>query len=147
MLYRRLADVVVLIHCVVAVYFFLGALLALRYPWTAAIHVPLALWISMAFVMGWTCPLTPLEIHLRKAAGGRGYEGSFVDHYLGACVGLTQVGQEPVKIGRRGEVIAGVLLCMLTILPHAANIGLYRDAIWPPAHQPAAPVAAPPITS
>ena len=135
MLYRRLADIVVLVHCLVGAFFLGGAFLAWLFPWIALIHIPLAVWVSAAFIMGWTCPLTPLENRLRKAAGNSGYEGSFVDHYFGRFVGLTPPtadGQLPSKIGRTNEFILGVFFCIMTIVPHAANLNQYRDAIWPP---------------
>ncbi len=129
MLYRRLADFVVLMHCLTAVYLFIGGFLAWSYPWTVLIHIPFALWVSTAFVMGWTCPLTPLENWLRRAAGTRGYEGSFVDHYLARFV-LPETDAQPSALGRRNEIILGLVFCVLTILPHTAKLGQYRDAIW-----------------
>jgi hypothetical protein len=138
-LYRRLADFVVLIHCLVAVFLFVGGFLAWLHPSIALIHIPLALWVSAAFIRGWTCPLTPLENQLRKTAGSRGYDGSFVDHYLGQFVGLTPAGSQlPSQIGRRNEIILGAVLCILTMMPHGANLGRYHDAIWPPPQSPAA---------
>jgi hypothetical protein len=127
MLYRRLADVVVVIHWLMGGFFLLGGCFAREHAWIALFHVPLAIWVSAAFIMGWTCPLTPLENRLRKAAGELGYQGNFVDHYLGIPDTAT-----PIKNRRRREVIVGVCFCLFAILPHAANLGAYRDAIWPP---------------
>ncbi|HEX4129579.1 MAG TPA: DUF2784 domain-containing protein [Pirellulales bacterium] len=143
MLYRRLADVVVIIHCIVCVFFLFGAFLAWKYSWIALIHIPLAAWVSAAFILGWTCPLTPLENRLRKAAGSRGYEGSFVDHYLGWFLGMTPPadGELPCEIGRRNEIILGTFFCILTIVPYGAKLGQYHDAIWPPL-KPTGPGAA-----
>jgi uncharacterized protein DUF2784 len=69
---RRLADLVVVIHALTAVFFFFGGLLALGLPWLALMHLPLAAWVIAAFIMGWTCPLTPLEItsEVRRASKG-----------------------------------------------------------------------------
>ena len=33
-------------------------------------------------MVGWTCPLTPLENWLRRLGGEAGYSGGFVDHYV-----------------------------------------------------------------
>jgi len=44
-------------------------------------------------LLGGVCPLTPLENHLRAAAGHGGYAGGFVEHYLLAVIypdGLTR---------------------------------------------------------
>src|SRR4051794_4755440 len=67
MLYRLLADFVIVIHCVIAWFLLFGAFLARQQPSFALLHVPLAIWVSAAFIMGWTCPLTPLENWFRKA--------------------------------------------------------------------------------
>lgn len=129
MLYRRLADIVVVIHWLISGFFLLGAFFAREHAWLALFHLPLAIWVTVAFLMGWTCPLTPLENRLRKAAGERGYEGSFVDHYLGMPPPDTA---ESIRNRRKREVLLGVFFCLLAILPHGANLDEYRDAIWPP---------------
>ena len=130
MLYRRLADVVVVIHWFLGGFFLLGAFFARQHPWVAFLHVPLAIWVSAAFIKGWTCPLTPLENRLRKAAGEQGYQGNFVDHYLGMSPPPDTA--TPIKKRPRREVTLGVCFCLFAIVPHAANLGTYRDAIWPP---------------
>ena len=45
-------------------------------------HVPAAAWGAFIELTGGVCPLTPLEISLRAAAGQQAYEGDFVEHYL-----------------------------------------------------------------
>jgi hypothetical protein len=130
-LYRRLADFVVVIHWLTGGFFLLGAFFAREHPWIALVHIPLAIWISAAFIMGWTCPLTPLENRLRKAAGERGYQGTFVDHYLG--IPDTAV---PIKRRRKREVIWGAFFCLFAIGSHGANLAEYHDAIWPPESKP-----------
>lgn len=46
------------------------------------IHVPAAIWGALIMFKGWICPLTPVENHLRRAAGQHGYEGGFIEHYI-----------------------------------------------------------------
>jgi len=63
-----------------------GGLAALRRPRLALAHLPcLAYGISIELV-GWVCPLTPIERHLRRLAGQQGFEGGFLEHYVGAVV-------------------------------------------------------------
>ena len=76
MLYRRLADVVVIIHWALGGFFLLGGFAARDTHGIALVNIPLAVWVCSAFIMGWTCPLRPLENRLRKAAGERRYEGN-----------------------------------------------------------------------
>ena len=139
MLYRRLADVVVVIHWLISGFFLLGAFFARQHAWIALFHFPLAVCVSVAFIMGWTCPLTPLENRLRKAAGELGYQGSFVDYYLG----IPPDTATPIKNRRRREVILGVFFCLLAIVPHGANLDKYHDAIWPPQSKPPNALSAP----
>ena len=72
MIYRRLADLVLACHALVIVLFMGGGVLSWRYPWVALLHIPLAAWVTAVFIMDWTCPLTPLENRLRRAAGELG---------------------------------------------------------------------------
>ena len=69
-----------------------GGLLVAWRRGMAAIHLPAALWGAGIELTGGICPLTPLEQSLRRAAGQRGYEGGFIEHYLAAAIypeGLT----------------------------------------------------------
>lgn len=79
---RILADVVVVTHLVFIVFAVLGGLLALRWRWAPLLHLPAAAWGTYVELTGGVCPLTPLENALRRAGGGAGYSGSFVDQYL-----------------------------------------------------------------
>jgi hypothetical protein len=82
MLYRFLADLVVVLHVGFVLFVVLGGLLALRWPRAAWFHLPAAIWgAGIEFVRG-TCPLTPLENHLRHLGGEAGYSGGFVEHYV-----------------------------------------------------------------
>jgi len=82
MLYRLLADLVVVLHLAFVLFVVLGGLLALRWPRAAWFHIPAAIWgAGIEFVQG-ICPLTPLENHLRQLGGEAGYSGGFVEHYL-----------------------------------------------------------------
>lgn len=76
------ADLVLALHAAFVGFVALGGLLALRWPRAAWIHVPCAAWGSWVVVAGWICPLTPLEVSLRRAAGEAGYEGGFLQHYV-----------------------------------------------------------------
>lgn len=82
MLYRILADILVLIHLLFIVFVILGALLVLRWGWIAWLHIPCALWGALIEFAGWICPLTPLENRLRVKSGTSGYESGFIEHYL-----------------------------------------------------------------
>lgn len=82
MTYRILADVVVLLHLLFIALVVGGSLLAWRWPRLVWLHLPAVLWGVAIELLGWVCPLTPLENTLRRAAGQHGYGGDFVEHYV-----------------------------------------------------------------
>jgi hypothetical protein len=92
-IYRLLADFVVLVHGAFVVFVVLGGFLALwnlRWAW---VHLPAAIWGAWVEFAGRICPLTPLENHFRGLAGERGYAGGFIEHYIMPLlypVGLTR---------------------------------------------------------
>jgi hypothetical protein len=80
--YRCLADAVVIFHLAFIAFVLLGALLVAWRRWVAFLHVPAIVWGALVEINAWICPLTPWEQHLRMLAGQSGYEGGFVEHYL-----------------------------------------------------------------
>jgi len=86
MLYRVLADLVVVLHFAFIILVVAGGFLALRWRWAPILHVPAAFWGVLVEVAGKPCPLTPLENALRRAAGGEGYSGGFIEHYLAPAI-------------------------------------------------------------
>lgn len=80
--YRGIADVVVVVHFGFVVFIAVGGLLAWRWPRLLWPHVASVLYGAGIVVIGWDCPLTPLEKHLRELAGEEGYEGGFIDRYI-----------------------------------------------------------------
>jgi hypothetical protein len=77
-----LADLVVVLHFAFVLFVIFGGLLVLRWPKLAYVHLPVAAYGALIELVGWICPLTPLEKHLREQAGLEGYEGGFVEHYI-----------------------------------------------------------------
>lgn len=82
MLYRILADILVLLHLAFVCFVVLGGLLVLRRRRWAWVHLPVAVWGALVEFMGWVCPLTPLEVRFRILGGEGGYTGGFVENYL-----------------------------------------------------------------
>ena len=82
MLYRVLADGVVVFHLAFIIFVAVGSLLAWRWPAALWAHLPALAWGAGTVAIGFPCPLTPLEKWLRVRAGDEGYAGGFVDHYV-----------------------------------------------------------------
>ncbi len=86
MLYRMLADLVVVGHLLFIAFVAVGSLLAWKWPRLVLVHVPVVMWAAAIVTIGFTCPLTPLEKHLRERGGAAVYSGGFIDHYLKGVV-------------------------------------------------------------
>ena len=82
MLFRLMAELVVVAHLAFIVFVVAGSLLALRCPWLAWLHAPSLIWAATSITIGLPCPLTPLEKLLRRLGGEDAYAGGFIDHYV-----------------------------------------------------------------
>lgn len=90
--YSLLADLILAVHLGFILFVVLGGLAVARRAWLAWLHLPCVAWGVAVEMMGWYCPLTPVENHFRLLAGEAGYQGGFIQHYLLAAIypeGLT----------------------------------------------------------
>lgn len=101
-------DLVVLLHLLFIAFVILGGLLVLRWPRLAGLHIPAALWGALIELQGWTCPLTPLEYHLRRSGAHLSQQGGFINHYLMPLV-------YPPGLTRRGQIALGLLVVAVNI--------------------------------
>ena len=87
-----------------------GAVLVLRRPRLAWLHLPAAAWGVFVELTGRGCPLTLLENLLRQRAGLDGYAEGFLEHYILWLLypeGLTRTVQ---------FVLAGIVLAVNGVL-------------------------------
>jgi hypothetical protein len=112
--YRARADAVVVLHFAFVVFVVLGGVAVLRWRRAAYVHLPCATWGALIELGGWTCPLTPLENHLRALGRQAGYTGSFVEHYV------TRV-MYPAGLTRGMQLAIGIFVV-------AVNALVYRRA-------------------
>lgn len=82
MLYRFLADAVLLAHLAFILFVVFGGLLVLRRRRLLPLHLLALGWGVAIEVLGAVCPLTHAENRLRLLAGDAGYSGGFVEHYV-----------------------------------------------------------------
>jgi hypothetical protein len=111
MAYRIAADGVLIFHAIFIAFVVLGGLLVVSRPRLAWLHVPAVVWVALLEFNGWACPLTPLEVALRQRAGGVGYEGGFVDHYLVAAI-------YPGGLTRDIQTVLGALVVALNVVAY-----------------------------
>jgi hypothetical protein len=82
MIYRSLADAVVVLHLCFVGFVIVGGFFLRRWPKLIYVHIPAVAWGVLIEFAGWICPLTPLENALRARGGQAGYQGDFIGHYL-----------------------------------------------------------------
>lgn len=119
MIYRALADFVVLIHMAFVLFASLGGFLIFKWRRVAWLHIPAALWATIIEFAGWKCPLTPLENWLRRLGGEAGYQTSFIERYLLPTI-------YPAPFSRSLHIALGLLVL-------GVNLTIYWFAIYRPA--------------
>jgi Protein of Unknown function (DUF2784) len=117
MRYRLGADLVLFTHFLFAAFAVFGGFLCIRDLAWAWLHVPVVLWSAIVNLMGWTCPLTPMEKALRIRAGQSGYPGGFIQHYIGRAV-------YPRGMPRQLALVAGVSILAWNFLVYALVLAL-----------------------
>jgi hypothetical protein len=113
MLYRVAADGVLVLHFAFVLFVLLGGLLVLRSTRFAWVHLPAVAWAAFVEFTGRICPLTPLEVALRRAAGDAGYAGDFLEHYVVAVV-------YPEGLTRGAQLVLGATVLLVNVAIYAA---------------------------
>ena len=97
MAFRLLTDATVILHFAFLAFVVGGGFLVRRYRWLMVPHLLAVAWgVYVEAMGGMVCPLTPLENHFARLAGGEGYEGGYIEHYLVPIIypdGLTPAAQ------------------------------------------------------
>ena len=81
-LYKALADLVVVAHFAYLAAMVFGGFAAARWHRFLPLHLAAVGWALGAVTIHYDCPLTGLEQQLREYAGHGVYEGSFLRHYV-----------------------------------------------------------------
>jgi hypothetical protein len=116
MIYPFLADGIVMVHVAFVIFVLFGGFLVLyrrRWMW---LHIPAAAWAVFVEMMGWICPLTPLENHLRSKGGHMTYETDFIEYYVMPIL-------YPGALTRRHQVLLGIFVMMI-------NLSIYAWAFY-----------------
>jgi Protein of Unknown function (DUF2784) len=119
LIYRALADLVLVVHLAFVLFVVLGGLLVLRWPRLAWLHVPAAIWGVLIEYTGWICPLTPLENSLRMRGGEAGYTGGFIQHYIQPIL-------YPAGLTRSTQIVLGSIALILNIAAYVIVISRMR---------------------
>ena len=112
MIYKLLADFVLLFHLAFVLFVVLGGIAVWRAPKLAWLHLPAVAWGALIEFKGWICPLTPWEQSLRRLAGEEGYSGGFVEHYLLPLI-------YPEGLTRDDQILLGLLVLAINTIFYA----------------------------
>ena len=82
MVFRLLADLVVVLHLAFILFVAAGGLLVLRWPWLVRLHLPPSFGATPSSPSDSPVRSPRLSTHLRGRAGEQGYDGGFVDRYI-----------------------------------------------------------------
>ena len=125
LIYRILADVVVVLHATYVAAVILGLLAILlgavlrwrwiRSFWFRMIHLAMIGVVVFQAVAGITCPLTSLENHLRRLGGDEPYPGSFIGHWVHELLMIDNV--EPWVFTFYYSLFGAVVLLTLVLAP------------------------------
>lgn len=102
------ADLLLLLHLGFVVFAALGGLLVLKWRKVALVHLPCVAWGVWIEWSGGICPLTPLEVRMRQAAGEAGYSGGFIEHYIWPLL-------YPEELTRGMQITLGLLLLAINL--------------------------------
>lgn len=111
------ADTIVILHAAFVFFVLFGGLAVLRWRRLIWFHLPAAVWGAVIELGGWICPLTYLEVHLRRRIGGTDYSGTFVEHYLEPLI-------YPLGLTRQAQIVFGISTVLLNL---AVYIHIWRD--------------------
>ncbi len=112
MIFSILADITVFMHLLWIVFLIFGALAGTRFRAVKVIHITGLAFALVIMICGWYCPLTYLEVWLRRLHDPSGmYTGSFIAHYVEKLVYLD---------------MSRSALIVLTLFVAAVNIWIYR---------------------
>lgn len=111
MIFRLLADLVLVVHFFFIVFVVVGGFFVLRRGWVAWLHLPAVAWGAAIEFRNGVCPLTPLEKYFRMLGGQQTYEHGFIENYLLPIV-------YPAGMTRELQLVLGVGAL-------AINLGVY----------------------
>jgi hypothetical protein len=122
LIYRGLADLVLVVHLAFVLFVVLGGMLVLRWPSIGWLHLPAAIWGVLIEYTGWICPLTPLENSFRMRGGEAGYSGGFIEHYIQPLL-------YPAALTRSTQIALGSIVLILNLAAYGVAISRMRSRV------------------
>ena len=105
---KYIASIGIVIFCFI-VFVLIGGIMVFKWRWLIWLHVPAAIWGALIVMVGWICPLTPIENALRQASGGEAYSGCFIERYLVPVI-------YPSGLNREIFIAMGVFVIVINVI-------------------------------
>ena len=119
MIYRLLADLILILHFCFVLFAIFGGLLVLRWRWMWKFHLPALVWGFLVQYFVWMCPLTDWENYFRDLGGEAGYEGGFIEYFISAII-------YPGIITPQTHLLMAVALVVFNLLVYALILRRWR---------------------
>jgi hypothetical protein len=123
MIYRLLADFILIFHFCFVLFAVFGGLLVLRWRWLWKFHLLSVAWGALVQYFLWNCPLTSWENYFRELGGEAGYEGGFIEYYVRAIL--------YPGISEQFHLVLGGLLIAFNLLVYSFILRQKRSGISP----------------
>ena len=121
-MYNVLANAIVLAHFLFIAFVICGGLLVIRWPRSAVVHLPMAVWGAAVEIFGWVCPLTPLENYFRLLAGNSSYNGDFIARYLIPVI-------YPENLTNESQQLLGGIVIVVNVIFYTIAIRKHRKVV------------------
>jgi hypothetical protein len=139
MVYRALADVVMVLHAALLVFFVVGGFLAWRWRRLIWAHLFVAAWNLSIVLLDFGCPVTAAEKWLRRRGGEQPYADGFIQHYIAGTI-YPRANLAAELVGFAMLVVSYDGLLWIRFLPPTRRRRLIRtrDGKWLPRRVPPA---------
>lgn len=86
MIYRLLADGMMILHGAFLLFFVIGGFLAWKWRRVIWAHLAVGLWNITIVLLDFECPVTGVEKHWMRKGGEEPYAGGYIKHYLDGTI-------------------------------------------------------------
>ncbi|MFF0339174.1 DUF2784 domain-containing protein [Kribbella sp. NPDC004875] len=128
MIWRVLADVVMVVHAALLLFFLIGGFLAWRWPRLIWAHLAIVVWNVVIVLVDFGCPVTATEKYFRRLGGESVYPAGYIHHYLEGH--LWPEGATPV-VEKIGFILVLISYTGFFVLRHRRNTKLRGESVGP----------------
>jgi len=128
MIWRLLADVMVVLHAAFLLFFVIGGFLAWRWPRLIWVHLGIVVWSLAIVLIDYDCPFTGMEKFFLRKGGETPYDAGYIHHYLDGTIWPAGATPTAEKVG---FVLVVISYVGFFILRHRRRTKLRGDSVGP----------------